>query len=240
MKCFLVAGLTATGGFAAETNGAPRDWKSSFYGGFAAKSGNTTERSYNYGGEYEKKNGTAYRYRLKGDGRYSKTEEQISASKAELSGEMRRLISKRWFVSGRLTALHDDIRDISYRTQVGPGIGRYLADSKTLTADVSTGLLYVREKTSGEISDYVAWRLSQRIDWQMTEIFKWWAETEFLMDVAEPAHYQIVFKAGVESRINSHLSLIVSVTDDYDSMPERNGQIEKNDFEISTGLRYTF
>ena len=220
----------------AETN----DWMSSIYGGFTARSGNTVSSSYNYGGEFEKREGKLYRYKLKGDGRYSKTEEQISESKAELSGEMRRLTSEHWFVSGRLSALHDDIKELSYRTKAGPGIGRYLVDLKTLTADVNTGLLYVREKASGEESDYVAWRLSQRVDWQMTETFKCWIETEYVMDVADPASYQIAFKSGVDSKINNHLSLIVVIEDDYDNMPDQVDKIKRNDLEVSTGLRYHF
>lgn len=218
---------------------AAKDWKSSMYGGFSAKSGNTTESSYKYGAEYEKKNGTDYRYRLKMDGRYSKTDEQTTASKAELSGEMRRLLKDHWFVSGRLSGLHDDLKEIAYRVKMGPGLGRYLVDSENLTADVSTGPLYVRESSSGAVSDYIAWRLSQRLDWQLTAIFKWWLETELLLDTMEASHYQANVKSGVESRLNGRLSLVVTVEDDYDSLPEKSGQIQNNDFEISTGVRYT-
>lgn len=219
---------------------ATNNWQASIYGGFTAKSGNTTSSSYNYGGEFEKKNSELYRYKLTLDGRYSKTDNQISESKAQLSGEMRRMFTERWFVSGRLSAMHDDLKDLSYRAKAGPGIGRYLVDSKTLKADLSTGLLYVREKSAGEASGYVAWRLSQRIDWQITETFKAWAETEYFMDVADSAIYQITFKSGVDSRINRHLSLVVSVEDDYDSLPDQVTKIEKNDLEIHTGLRYHF
>ncbi|MFA7257401.1 MAG: DUF481 domain-containing protein, partial [Kiritimatiellales bacterium] len=83
-----------------------------------------------------------------------------------------------------------------------------------------------------------AGRLSQRLDWQMTETFNCWVGTEFFMDVADLENYQITFKSGVESRINSHLSLIVAVEDDYDSLPDQINKIEKNDLEIRTGLRY--
>lgn len=218
----------------------PRDWKLSVYGGFSAKSGNTTSSSYNYGGEYEKKNGKLYRYKLAGDGRYSKTENQVNTSKAELAGEMRRLMGERWFSSGRLSAVHDDIKELSYRVKAGPGAGLYLVDSKTLTADVGTGPVYVQEKSSGEVSDYIAWRLSQRVDWQVTEILKCWAQTEFFLNTMDTAHYQISFKSGMESKLNSYLSLIVSVENDYDSLPERSGQVSKNDLEFNTGLRYHF
>jgi putative salt-induced outer membrane protein YdiY len=182
-----------------------------------------------------------YRYRLKLDGRYRKTDNTVSESKAEMSGEMRRLMHESlWFTSGRLSVLHDDLKDLSYRTKIGPGIGRYLADTEALTADISTGVLYVREKISGEESDYIAWRLSQRVDWQVTEVLKCWVATEFFTDVADSSNYQITFSSGLDNKINSHLSLIVALEDDYDSLPNQVDKIKKNDLEFRTGLRYHF
>lgn len=223
---------------APEKKAPPRDWKVSAYGGLSVKSGNSSEVSYNYGGEYERKNGSLYRYRLKADGRYSQAEEQVTTSKAEVSGEMRRRVSERWFVSGRMALLHDDIRKIDYRSRTGPGIGLYLADSKTMQADVSTGLHYVREESANEESGYVAWSLSQRLDWQMTQTIKLWTETDFYLSLMETAHYQVTFRSGLENKLSDHLSLVIGLMDDFDSLPERNGNIQKNDVEISTSLRY--
>ena len=214
-------------------------WKASVYGGFAAQSGNTVTRSYNYGGEFEKKS-QLYRGKLKVDGRYSKTEEQVTVSKSEASGEMRRMLNERWFSYGVLSALHDGLKDVSYRVKAGPGLGYYFIDSKELTADVSSGPLYVQEKKADTASGYLAWRFAQGIDWQITDRFRWWVSTEADVDTTDVAAYIVAFKTGVESKINSNLSLLVIVEDDYDSQPEAKGNIEKNDFEVSTGLRYNF
>jgi putative salt-induced outer membrane protein YdiY len=218
----------------------PRDWNASLYGGFAAKSGNTTEESYRYGGEFEKKNGKAYRYRLKMDGRYRETNDRLSESKTELFGEMRRMLNERWFAAGTVSVLHDDIRDISYRVKIGPGLGYYIADTGTLTADVSSGPLYVHEKTEGRRQDYLAWRFAQRLNWQITEAFRWWTSAEAVVDTRDTDAYTLTFKSGIESKINSHLSLLVLVENEYDSLPDAGPGIKKNDFEISTGLRYSF
>jgi putative salt-induced outer membrane protein YdiY len=231
--------LAATGCLAAETNAVPRDWKSSVYGGFAAKSGNAVERSYNYGGEFSR-DGKVYRGKLRSDGRYSKAEDQVTASKAEASGEMRRMLTERWFAYWVVSALHDDLKDLSYRVKTGPGLGYYFVDSKELTVDVSSGPLYVLERTTGGQSGYLAWRFAQSVDWQITSTFRWWFATEAVVDTTDTAAYTVAFKSGVETKINAHLSLIVMVVDDYDSRPEGGADIKKNDFEISTGLRYTF
>jgi len=218
------------------TNG----WKSTVYGSFAAKSGNANEKSYKYGGEFEKKADKIYRYKLKVDGKYGKTEDQLTDSKAEASGELRRMLDERWFAYGTLSALHDDLKDLSYRAKAGPGLGYYFVDTETLVADLSSGPLYVQEKSSGGNSGYLAWRFAQWFDWSITDTFRWWVSTEADVDTADTSAFIIAFKTGVESKINNNLSLLVAVKDAYDSQPEVSGKIEKNDMEISTGLRYTF
>jgi len=218
---------------------APKAWKSSIYGGFAAKSGNTTSSSYNYGGDFLR-DGQVYRGRLKVDGSYSQAERQVTVSKSEVSGEMRRMLDERWFAYGILSALHDEIKDLSYRTKTGPGMGYYFFDSKDLTVDVSSGPLYVQEKKAGLTSGYLAWRFAQGVSWQMTDTFRWWESVEADVDTTDTAAYVLAFKTGIESKINNNLSLIFTVKDDYDSRPEAAGKIKRNDMEVSTGLRYAF
>lgn len=216
-----------------------RDWKSSVYGGFSAKSGNSVERSYKIGGDFSQQ-GRIYRGKVRADGRYSKTDDEVTASKAEASGEMRRMLDPRWFAYGVLSALHDDLKDLSYRVKTGPGLGYYFVDSAELSVDVSSGPLYLLERTTDDQSGYLAWRFAQGIDWQITSTFRWWTATELVVDTTEADSFTVSFKSGIESKLNSSLSLIVMVEDDYDSRPDTEENVKKNDFEISTGLRYTF
>ena len=222
------------------TAAATNSWKVTVYGSFAAKSGNTVEKSYKYGGEFAKKDDKVYRYKLKVDGKYGQTEKQVTDSKAEASGEMRRMLEERWFAYGTLSALHDDIKNLSYRVKAGPGLGYYFADTDALIADVSSGPLYVLEKTPDGDSGYLAWRLAQWFDWKITDTFRWWISTEAVLEAADIAAYTLAFKTGVDSKLNENLSLIVVLEDDYDSAPEKAGNIKKNDMEVSTGLRYHF
>jgi hypothetical protein len=52
--------------------------------------------------------------------------------------------------------------------------------------------------------------------------------------------YEISLHAGCESKISDHLSLVVEIENEYDNMPDEEGFIEKNDLEITTGIRYRF
>lgn len=217
----------------------PRDWDADIYGGVTAQSGNTRQESYRCGLEFEKKNGRANRFYLKIDGKYRKTDHAVSESKADAAGEMRRMLGERLFASGTLSLLHDDIREISYRAKIGPGIGYYLADRDALTADVSTGLLYVREQAAGLSEDYLAWRISQWLDRRFTDNLRGWFGSELFVNTADSADWLLTVMTGVESRINSHFSLIFVVENEYDNRPE-NEDLKENDLEVSAGIRYTF
>lgn len=232
-------GFVETNQVAAVKKTATNDWQLSIYGGFAAKSGNANSSSYDYGGELGRA-GKIYRGRLKLDGGFSEAEDEVTESQAEASGELRRMLNKHWFTYGTLSALHDEIKDLSYRVKTGPGLGYYFVDSKELTADISSGPLYVREKKEGVTSDYLAWRFAQGINWQITEAFRCWVSTEADVDTTDTSAYVIAFESGIENKINNNLSLMVVLKDDYDNQPEDSGKIEKNDMEITTGLRYTF
>jgi putative salt-induced outer membrane protein YdiY len=219
-----------------------RDWKGGLYAGVNYLSGNTEETSYRYGADYEKKNGSDYRYKLNLDGHYRKTDGQEKDSKEELRAEGRRAFGarKRWFSLGTVSVLHDDVKELTYRLKIGPNIGYYLHDKKNLVADVSTGFLYVRENSDGTVEDYLAWRLAQWFDWHLTENTRWWFGTELFTDIGESSDYHLVFRTAVETKINAHYSMIIVLEDTYDNRPEPNTDIEKNDLEISAGLRYTF
>ena len=86
-------GFVQTNQVAAVKTTATNDCKWSVYGGFAAKSGNATSSSYNYGAEFSQ-DGKVYRGKLKVDGSYSKAEEAVTTSQSEASGELRRMLHK--------------------------------------------------------------------------------------------------------------------------------------------------
>jgi len=237
---FFIIGMMISPLFAEEEEEeTPPAWDSSLYGGFSASRGNTDEDAYKYGGKFEKKYGSKYHYLTRIDGRYRKTNDEVTDSKLEASAEIRRLITEKWFSSYTLSGLHDDLRDIRYRIETGPGIGYYFVNREDLSADVSTGLVYVRERSDDGTSDTVAWRLAQEFKWQITETLDLWTSSEWVMEIPDPADYTISCKAGINNEINHHLSLMVMIENKYENQPDSD-DVDKNDFEFTTGLRYTF
>jgi putative salt-induced outer membrane protein len=217
----------------------PRSWKASVHAGFSVQSGNVNSKAYNGGVDFSRR-GRLYRSNLRADGSYGQLEGQTTVAKSEALGEVRRMFNESWFSYGVLSAQHDDLKDLSYRVKAGPGIGYYFIDTEELSADVSSGPLLVRERTTEAQSGYIAWRFAQGLNWQITKTFRWSASTEVVMDSTEAVAYTVAFKTGVETKINEALSLLITAEDDYDSHPDGGENVEKNDFEISTGVRYRF
>lgn len=235
---YLVAGLLLSMTAWAGEETAPRDWRADLYAGFSARRGNTTEDAYQYGGSYDKKNSTLYRYLLRLDGRYRQTNDRRTESRTEVSAEIRRMLDERWFVAGKSSMLYDELRDLRPRVRVGPLLGRYLADCEKLTADVSTGPLYVYERTSADTEHSLAWRVEQNVRLKMTETLDLWSAAHADMDVQEPRDYNLTVRAGMDVKINSRLKLTVMVKNEYENQPQGGPTVKKNDFEISTGLRF--
>ncbi|MFA5688863.1 MAG: DUF481 domain-containing protein [Kiritimatiellales bacterium] len=216
-----------------------RNWNANLYGGFTMKNGNTDEDSFRYGGVFEYKNETLYRCMTRFDGRYRKTNDKRSEAKNEAAAELRRLITEKWFASATMNVQHDDMRDIRYRIQGGPGVGHYFFDTKELGLDISTGVVYFHEKRELESENSVDWRIAHRLTWKITENLDCWFNSEFLQNLDESRDFRMTVRAGINNKINRHFSLTLTMLNEYDNDPDSD-DIEKNDFELSAGIRYTF
>ncbi len=224
---------------AAEEEPVVVDWNAYVYAGLAVSRGNTTKDAYNYGGAFSRKLSDRSRCFVRVDGRYSKMEDYVSESKTEVEGEVQRVLSGKWFVSGVLSFRHDDLKEIRYRTKLGPGIGYYLVDTDEMTADVGMGLVYDHEKTEMDTSNFIAWRVSQHFTWKLTDTLDFWSNGEFLMSTRNASDFTATIRVGLNTRLSKHLGLVVTVEDVYDNLLD-GSPVAKNDFQLSTALRYTF
>ena len=217
----------------------PRNWSSHIYGGATMRAGNTEESAYRYGGLFECGREGVYRGMMRFDGRYRKTNRVVSESRNEVGSELRRMFGKKWFAAGTATGLHDDAREIRYRIIGGPAAGRYLYDTDVVRLDVSSGFVYLHETTDVTRRDTVDWRAAQQFRWKITETLECWTNSELLVNLDETDNYRATIRAGIDNRITKHFSLVVSILNEYDNLPD-NEELKKNDFEVTTGVRYTF
>lgn len=153
---------------------------------------------------------------------------------ATANAEYQRLLTERFYAGFGTKVKYDDIADIDYRVTLKPVLGYYLIKDEDIKLSVDVGPGYIFEKVGGIKDDYFAPRVSDRFEWKISETSKLFQTAEYIFDVSDSENYQVVGEAGIESAINSWLSLIVKAKDEYDNQPAAGK--ERNDFSLISGL----
>jgi len=159
-----------------------------------------------------------------------KNKEDIKAT-----GSYKYLFNKKTFAAIGANYLYDDIADIDYRAIVTPGLGYFLLKSEEFKLSVEAGPAYVFEKVGGEKNNYLAPRIADGFDWQINETSKFFQTAEVLFDAEDSEDTIVNATVGIASAINSSLSLVFSIKDNFDNQPAKGS--ERNDVAIVTALQ---
>jgi len=218
-------------------------WKSSAGAGLTYKSGNTEKTTYVADLKSERRSEkTDLIASLHGE--YGTAEDPATGVESKTEGQLRGQAELRWKLKGKLyvsvnaEALHDALKDISYRVGIGPNIGYYLIDNETQRLDVSAGVNQVFEREAGVEDDYATIRLAEKYNWQITETSSFYLNTEYNARAEDMADYTLLFITGAKSKVSTQLALSLELRDEYDSRP--GSGIEKNDATVIAGLTYDF
>jgi len=135
------------------------------------------------------------------------------------------------------SVLHDEIGGIDYRAIFGVGGGAYMIDDEKDKLGIEAGLAYIVEKfESGEDDDGMSVRFAARHDHTFSETAKCWASVEYLPSPENFGDYLLNAEMGIETVLNSTLSLRVVAQDRYDSEPPAG--LEDNDLALIAALVY--
>ena len=149
-------------------------------------------------------------------------------------GNAKRTLSSRTFASLDLTALYDHIAEVDYRVTAGPGVGAYLVKSSVLALSVECGPSYLWEKVAGLTDDYVVLRITERLDWKISDTAKAWESVQVLPRIDDFGNSLLTAEVGIEAAINSRMSLRLVLEDKYDSEPADG--LKENDLSLIAGL----
>lgn len=146
----------------------------------------------------------------------------------------RKTLTEMTFLSMNAEYEHDEIADVDYRASLSPGGGYYVfkRDSGNLSFDI--GPSYVWEEVSGARDDYLAVRLLERFEHELSSSSKCWQSLEYLPGVDDLSDYLLSAELGIEAAINSHMNLRVVLKDKYDSTPGDGN--EENDLSLMAGV----
>lgn len=178
----------------------------------------------------------SYRAGVEGNYGESKVEGENETTIENLYGygNVKKTLSARTFVSIDASALYDKIAEVDYRLIIGPDLGAYLVKNDRLTLSVETGPVYIAEKLDGISEDYLALRLSERLEFTISPTAKLWQAAEYLPKVDDFDKYLFNAEIGAEAAINSRMKLRVVLQDKYNSTPADGKKC--NDLVLISGL----
>ncbi|MCF7837122.1 MAG: DUF481 domain-containing protein [Candidatus Marinimicrobia bacterium] len=146
-------------------------------------------------------------------------------------------LPRHWFAALDLAGLHDDLAEIAYRVTLSPGLGYHLLKTETRTLLLETGPAYIWDKVAGAREEYLAWRLAQRFEQQVSESARIWQSLEYLPKADDFSAALLNAELGAEAALNQRLNLRLVVQHRYDSEPGAN--LEKNDLIVLAGIGWT-
>jgi len=160
--------------------------------------------------------------------------DDTTVENAKVFGNVKKTLSEMSFVYVDASVLYDDIALVNYRATIGPGAGLYLIKNDATKLSVELGASYVWEDVADVSDDYVAVRLAERLDHQISETAKVWESVEYLPQVDDFNNYLLTAELGVEAALNSRLNLRLVLQDKYDPIP--GAGLEKNDIALISGI----
>lgn len=234
----LIAGCSLTAFAQAPADPAPPPkWETAATLGFSLTSGNSDTMLFT-GIIKTVKKGPKDEWGFGAGGAYGETEKVVNNNYAQAFGQYNRLLGERWFLYGRVDALHDEIADVNYRVSLSPGAGYYFIKNKdtSLAGEVGPGV--VIEQRGGIDDTYATLRVAGRFEHKFSDHARMWAKAEYLPQISDFGNYLLNAELGVGATLTKKLELTVILVDNYASQPA-SGR-EPNDVKLVTGITYKF
>ncbi len=220
----------------------PSIWDKSLLFGLNYTEGNTKTTNINLGGvatrDYENN-----AWRFQADYNYGSAANSANDPKEENKNNIRgladyrRVLDNRWFAGAGAAFAHDEIADLKYRVVLNPSLGAYILRDDDVKFSLEAGPSYVWEKLGDEDDNFAAARIANRLEWKFSETSKLFEYAEYLVSFDDADQYLINAEVGLETALNSFMSLVVSVKDYYINQPAEDRV--PNDVITITALKVT-
>jgi putative salt-induced outer membrane protein YdiY len=220
----------------------PSIWDKSILFGLNYTDGNTKTTNINLGGvaarDYENN-----AWRFQADYNYGSAANSAKDPKEENKNnfralaDYRRVLDNTWFAGAGGSFAHDEIADLKYRVVLSPSLGAYLLRDDDVKFSLEAGPSYVWEKLGDEDDSFAAARIANRFEWQFSETSKLFEYTEYLVSFEDADQYLVNAEVGLDTALNSFMSLVVSVKDYYINQPAEDRV--PNDVITITALKVT-
>jgi len=157
---------------------------------------------------------------------------QIDRANAEAQSNW--LYSEEFYAFLNITAENDELANITYRINAGPGLGYYFLRNDVSTLTTETSVVYVTEDVGNKTDDYAAFRLAQRAEYKFSESSRIWQRLEGVISFSDAENYFLNVEVGAESKLNDRIGLRVVLQDKYNNQPDTG--IDNNDLTLFSGI----
>jgi len=172
------------------------------------------------------------------DGTYGESSNVKNNDSIRGYGQYNRLFTEKVYGYLHAEALHDDIADVQYRINVGPGAGYYFIKKDGILLSAEGGPSFVFEDAGGKNSSYMSGRLAEKFEYKINDRARVWQKAEYLPQLDDLANYLLNFEVGIETDISKAFKLQVYVVDNYDNEPATGRK--KNDVKLVAAVAYKF
>ncbi|NJK90428.1 MAG: DUF481 domain-containing protein [Blastochloris sp.] len=166
-------------------------------------------------------------------------EGEKTSEKGKASADYRRQFDKKWYWLLGSSLERDQLADLEFRATVGPGVGYRFFDSDQVKLSLEAGPAFVAEKFTDDSIDYSArGRIGDRFEFKLTQSATLFQSTELLFNFQDTEDAIVTNELGVETKLNSALSLRVFGKHRYDHLPAPGTR--QNDVSLISALVYKF
>jgi putative salt-induced outer membrane protein len=238
LRALVALGFTSSAAFsfagpAAEPAPEPSLWDASFVAGLNLTDGNSDTLGVHAGLSAERISDVDEVY-LGADFRYGEDSGAVTSESFSAFAQYNKMLNDRAYFGLVSDFLYDDIAAVDYRISVGPTLGYYLIKNERTRLALEAGVAYQWEDVAGAEADYLTVRFAQRLTHQLTDTMSLFESVVFTPEAEDFNNYNVLARAGIETRMSERMSLNIYAENRYDSTPAAG--LEKNDFGVYSGI----
>ncbi len=148
------------------------------------------------------------------------------------------LFTPRFYGYLRTDGLRDEIADLDYRFNLGPGLGYYLVKLPDTSLSTEIGGGFEAQRLGGEDEVFATVRLADHFEHKFSDRARLWQNFEIFPQVDQFDNYIINFVVGIETAFTKSFSLKTYLEDTYANRPAQDRI--KNDAKIVVAGSFKF
>jgi hypothetical protein len=179
------------------------------------------------------------RHILDYDFAYGRADGITSANRMDAASKLDYDLTGRWYVYNLINGGYDQIRNINYRFEVGPGMGYHLVKRTNYILNLEAGMDYqAQQLKDGTRPNLFFYRLAENFVWKINPRLTLDEKLEYLPRVEKPNEYKLRFETNMRYALNSNLYLALTVLDLFESRPAAG--VSKNDLQVRSSVGVKF